>query len=519
MVGLKKNISVLFVLLFLLLALSLMNLHVSAEPEGMVLVVDPSIPGAYSTIQAAINAANSSDTVFVHEGTYQESIQVNKSVSLIGQDVDNTIIAGQSADFAVSITVAKASVSSFTITRSVTGQSSIGVLVMRSYTAIRSNKIVGMAEGILLYSPNNVIAGNVILSSTSDGLRLYFSDNNVFSNNLITNNSPTVGINLYSSSNNVFSGNTISNCSQGVSISFFSNYNVFYHNNFYSPVQVSTSVISNTWALEGQGNFWSDYNGTDSNGDGIGDAPYVIDSRNQDDFPLAGTFSSFDVAVASEVYTTTIISNSTISDFRFEVGPETGNKMIHFDVSGEKGMVGFCRVAVPSDLMNDSLILFVGEEEVVPTVLNATRTAQINLYFTYSQSNQTVTIISSETLSLYNELLGELLNSQAELNSLNMTYNSLLANFTAQLQRDLHDLSGNYTAFLSKFSELQQSLQELNASYNAQQLDYQNNMQNMRNLTYILAGGTAILIVSAVYLSKRAHTPPTKALERREPPA
>jgi parallel beta-helix repeat protein len=509
-VELEKNVSVLFVLLFLLLALSLINLRVSAEPEGMVLVVDPSIPGAYSTIQAAINAANSSDTVFVHEGMYHESVQVNKSVSLIGQDVDNTIIFGQSADFAVSITVGAASVSGFTITRSVTGQSSIGVLLMHSDTSIRSNKIVGMAEGIVLYSPNNVIANNVILSSTSDGLRLYFSDNNLFSNNLITNNSPAVGINLYSSSNNVFSGNTISNSSQGVSISFYSSFNVFYHNNFYSPVQVSKSVVSNAWDFEGEGNFWSDYNGTGTSHGGIGVIPYVIDSSNQDNFPLAGTFSSFEITVASEVYTTTIISNSTISDFRFELGPETGNKMIHFEVSGEKGTVGFCRVAVPADLMNDSLILFVGEEEAVPTFLNVTGTTQIYLYFTYSQSNQTVTITSSRTLSLYNELLAELLKSQTELNNLNMTYNSLLANFTAQLQTDLHDL----TTSLNRISELQQSLQALNASYNAQQLDYQNNMQNMRNLTYILAGGTAILIVGIVYLSKRAHTPPTNALER-----
>jgi hypothetical protein len=35
-----------------------------------------------------------------------------------------------------------------------------------------------------------------------------------------------------------------------------------------------------------EGNFWSDYKGTDSNGDGIGDAPYVIDALNRDRYPL-----------------------------------------------------------------------------------------------------------------------------------------------------------------------------------------------------------------------------------------
>jgi hypothetical protein len=35
-----------------------------------------------------------------------------------------------------------------------------------------------------------------------------------------------------------------------------------------------------------QGNFWSDYNGTDANNDGVGDTCYVIDVLNQDRYPL-----------------------------------------------------------------------------------------------------------------------------------------------------------------------------------------------------------------------------------------
>lgn len=34
------------------------------------------------------------------------------------------------------------------------------------------------------------------------------------------------------------------------------------------------------------GNYWSDYDGTDANGDGVGDTPYIIDENNRDSYPL-----------------------------------------------------------------------------------------------------------------------------------------------------------------------------------------------------------------------------------------
>jgi len=53
-------------------------------------------PGNYTTIQSAIDASISGDTVFVFSGTYYENIVISKdSISLIGEDKHTTIIDGR----------------------------------------------------------------------------------------------------------------------------------------------------------------------------------------------------------------------------------------------------------------------------------------------------------------------------------------------------------------------------------------------------------------------------------------
>lgn len=53
--------------------------------------------------------------------------------------------------------------------------------------------------------------------------------------------------------------------------------NTFYGNSF--PANCSVRINdagTNFWDNGTMGNYWTDYNGTDSNGDGIGDSPYII---------------------------------------------------------------------------------------------------------------------------------------------------------------------------------------------------------------------------------------------------
>jgi nitrous oxidase accessory protein NosD len=96
---------------------------------------------------------------------------------------------------------------------------------------------------------------------------------------------------LYGSSYNTITANTFENNTRTVELIGNSKGNSFYQNNF-----VGSSVIlmlpypppfnSNSWNSTSQGNYWSDYNETDLDGDGVGDTPYVIDGNNTDYHPL-----------------------------------------------------------------------------------------------------------------------------------------------------------------------------------------------------------------------------------------
>jgi len=335
--------------------------------------------------------------------------------------------------------------------------------------SIRDNNISDNSDGIYLYSSsNNEVSGNTISSNIYYGIRLDSSGNNVFSRNVILYND-LAGMSLYSSSNNTISGNTVSsNDPYGIYL-FDSNNNTVYHNNFNNTDQVS-GVYTNLWDYGEEGNYWSDYAGQDQNEDGIGDSPYIIDETNQDKYPLMGIFNEFDVTLESETHHVTVVSNSTISDFKFEIGVETGNKIIRFNVTGEEGSVGFSRVTIPIELMKDPYIVLSDGVEIVPTSINVSDQKKACLYFTYF-NNHAISIISSETLHLYYELLAKYTQLQEDFYALNVTCYELLTNYS-KLQTDLYMLNVTYYGLFVQLSTLQESFTSLNGTYYELQANY-----------------------------------------------
>lgn len=299
---------------------------------GKIVMATPgtiNVPSEYETIQKAINAANPGDIIRVTHGTYTENLIVNKSVSIIGENPANTIIDGGGEGTVVNIIRSNVLVSGFTLQN---GKQEVDYC------------------GISIGS-NFVVVNNTLLRNNYDGLIFINSNNCRILNNIIVNNMYAgIFVHAGNSSGNIFFQNTIEN--NNIGLLAFSPANTFYHNNFINNTNQYSAFSAEILDNGAEGNYWSDYKGSDTNLDGIGNSAF-----NGDNHPLMGMFANFTVNYGTQTYYISTICNSTISNFEFN----ESNGNIGFDVIGSNGTLGFCRIAVPLTLIqNESTILLDG---------------------------------------------------------------------------------------------------------------------------------------------------------------
>ncbi len=192
---------------------------IPVRPEPKTIYVDDDFEDdplnhKWDTVTEGVSDASSSDTVFVHNGEYYETVEIYKKlITLTGESRESTIVDG-------SITISDdwTTVSNLQVR---TG----GLIVFSSNNELRNCAFLGNGSGIRVEWPDaahNHIADCTVSNNSGCGIYLSYTSHNVIENSTISGNGqhpsyPDAGIKLWRSThNNIINCNISRNQDDGI---------------------------------------------------------------------------------------------------------------------------------------------------------------------------------------------------------------------------------------------------------------------------------------------------------------
>lgn len=219
-------ITLFFSILFVIVLLSPLT-NCKPSYDGKAVIIGDDYVEEFENISVAISLAAVGSTIFVNSGIFYENIVIDKPITLIGNNSNDTIINGQGNDFVIVVETCCVNISNLTLKNA-----TMGIFIKGYDVIVENNTFSNNSNGIFLnnLSNNTIIKDNYFISN-SEAINLYDSTDNNISNNHFGKNSFFSVKLIEGSDNNTIFNNTIVSGKNGIALSRWSNGNSIINNN------------------------------------------------------------------------------------------------------------------------------------------------------------------------------------------------------------------------------------------------------------------------------------------------
>ncbi|DAC72334.1 MAG TPA: hypothetical protein DSN98_05580 [Thermoplasmata archaeon] len=182
----KRYLSILVLFVLLTSSLSVAQPHLQKEMNGTVdpptkntIYVDDdntlgpwngSADYPYRFINDGILHATDGDTVYVFNGLYNETVRINKSIYIRGQEQENTIIDGQNNRSVITVTADNAYIRRFTVRNSGGFREDAGIKIAANATKISECTIYRAHAGLSVQSTSDTVITNCRFHTNGYGI-------------------------------------------------------------------------------------------------------------------------------------------------------------------------------------------------------------------------------------------------------------------------------------------------------------------------------------------------------------